>query len=165
MSASARDRLKQIKGHLDGRLPTPMETMAAERQSTSFPTRELTHFLDGSRSRTELKESILREIERDPTFHMADIYDLTKEQWRERTMEKFKGFVHHLSNEPMEVFRLRMELVSLVDPGFWTRIGVHVCYRPCSGLWILMLSLGCSLARSEVRLRRSSSCIGVNVGP
>eukprot|EP00158_Paraphelidium_tribonemae_P007415 Partr_v1_DN28236_c0_g1_i1_m75991 putative Acyl-coenzyme A oxidase I len=125
MSASARDRLKQIKGHLDGRLPTPMETMAAERQSTSFPTRELTHFLDGSRSRTELKESILREIERDPTFHMADIYDLTKEQWRERTMEKFKGFVHHLSNEPMEVFRLRMELVSLVDPGFWTRIGVH----------------------------------------
>lgn len=25
----------------------------------------------------------------------------------------------------MDMFRLRMELVSLVDPGFWTRIGVH----------------------------------------
>jgi acyl-CoA oxidase len=40
-------------------------------------------------------------------------------------MRKFKSFVFHLSNEPLEVFRLRMELVSLVDPSFFTRLGVH----------------------------------------
>ena len=65
------------------------------------------------------------EIERDPSFRLDAIYDWTKEEWREKTMEKFKSFVHHLSNEPLDIFRLRMELVSLVDPGFWTRLGVH----------------------------------------
>lgn len=38
---------------------------------------------------------------------------------------QFKSFVFHLTNEPIDIFRLRMELVSLVDPGFWTRLGVH----------------------------------------
>ena len=42
---------------------------------------------------------------------------------------QFRSFVHHLTSEHLDIFRLRMELVSLVDPGFWTRIGVHVSER------------------------------------
>ena len=121
---TAKLRLRQLQSRLNP-LPTPIETMSTERKQASFESRQLTYFLDGGQKRTLLKERILKEIERDPLFYMEDIYDLTKEQWRERTMEKFRSFVYHLENEPMDVFRLRMELVSLVDPGFWTRIGVH----------------------------------------
>ncbi|KAI3633696.1 hypothetical protein MIR68_008643 [Amoeboaphelidium protococcarum] len=118
-------RLTAIERHIRSQ-PSTMETMAAERSKASFDPRQLTIFMDGGdENMTCLKEKIFLEIERDPTFRLDDVYDLTKEQWRERTIEKFQGFVHHLMNEPLEVFRLRMELVSLIDPGFWTRIGVH----------------------------------------
>lgn len=33
--------------------------------------------------------------------------------------------VHHLQNESVELFKKRMEVISLIDPGFWTRFGVH----------------------------------------
>jgi acyl-CoA oxidase len=33
--------------------------------------------------------------------------------------------LHHLQNESVETFKKRMEIVSLIDPGFWTRFGVH----------------------------------------
>ncbi|KAI8375984.1 acyl-CoA dehydrogenase/oxidase C-terminal [Radiomyces spectabilis] len=33
--------------------------------------------------------------------------------------------LHHLQNESVDTFKKRMELVSLIDPGFWTRFGVH----------------------------------------
>lgn len=32
----------------------------------------------------------MMELERDPTFRMHDMYDLTKDQIRERTMEKVR---------------------------------------------------------------------------
>ncbi|KAI8979991.1 acyl-CoA dehydrogenase/oxidase C-terminal [Pilobolus umbonatus] len=33
--------------------------------------------------------------------------------------------LYHLQNESVETFKKRMEIVSLVDAGFWTRFGVH----------------------------------------
>lgn len=81
------------------------------------------------------------ELERDPLFKMDDIHDLTKAELRERTMEKvntyfisvaqltaimqFRSMLHHLQNESVDTFKKRMEIVSLIDPGFWTRFGVH----------------------------------------
>lgn len=36
----------------------------------------------------------MMELERDPTFRMYDMYDVTKDQIRERTMEKVIYFVN-----------------------------------------------------------------------
>lgn len=33
--------------------------------------------------------------------------------------------LYHLQNESVDQFKKRMEIVSLIDPGFWTRFGVH----------------------------------------
>lgn len=89
----------------------------------------------------------MQDFERDPLFKMDDIHDISKDELRERTMEKvrahpllpvfffpkiytnailqFRSLIHHLSNEPLDIFKKRMEIVSLIDPGFWTRFGVH----------------------------------------
>ncbi|KAG1458377.1 hypothetical protein G6F56_006410 [Rhizopus delemar] len=56
---------------------------------------------------------------------MDDVYDLSKSEIRERTMEKFRSMLHYLQNESVDQFKKRMEIVSLIDPGFWTRFGVH----------------------------------------
>ena len=36
----------------------------------------------------QLKERFMQDFERDPLFKMDDIHDISKEQLRERTMEK-----------------------------------------------------------------------------
>lgn len=33
--------------------------------------------------------------------------------------------VHYVVNERLDVFSKRMELISIADPAFWTRFGVH----------------------------------------
>lgn len=107
------------------KLPTPKESIAEERKSPKFSTRELTFFLDGGQSMTAIRERMMLQLERDPLFRLDDMHDLTKPQIRERTMEKFKSLVYYLQNEPTDIFRMRMEIISVIDPGFWTRFGVH----------------------------------------
>lgn len=62
--------------------------MAEERVKATFDVRELTYFLDGGEKFTKIREKFMMELERDPTFRMHDMYDVTKDQIRERTMEK-----------------------------------------------------------------------------
>ncbi|CAO3678786.1 unnamed protein product [Rhizopus stolonifer] len=127
---SAKQRLDAVKQHLTieqqyAKAVDPVESMSEERAKAAFNIRELTYLLDGSEKMTLLKERFMQEFERDPLFKMDDIHDITKDELRERTMEKFRSLIHHLSNEPVDIFKKRMEIVSLIDPGFWTRFGVH----------------------------------------
>ncbi|ORX62201.1 acyl-CoA oxidase [Hesseltinella vesiculosa] len=103
----------------------PVRSMKEERARANFNIRELTYLLDGGEQNTLLKEKFMLDMERDPLFKMDDIHDLTKPEIRERTMEKFRSLIHYLQNESIEVFKKRMEVVSMLDPGFWTRFGVH----------------------------------------
>ncbi|KAJ9117604.1 hypothetical protein QFC22_004454 [Naganishia vaughanmartiniae] len=105
--------------------PTTAETMTKERANPPFDIRKLSIAMHGSRKSLLLKEKFMAEIARDPAFHLADIYDLSKDEIRERTMEKFASLVHYVTSEPLDVFNYRMQLISTVDPGFWTRFGVH----------------------------------------
>lgn len=41
---------------------------------------------------------------------MSDIHDLSKDELRERTMEKFGVMVHYVTTESLEVFTLRMQV-------------------------------------------------------
>jgi len=105
--------------------PTASESINQERANPEFDTREMTLFLEGGPKMTALKEQMMLQLERDPVMRLDDVHDLTKPQIRERTMEKFKSLVYHLQNESMDNFRIRMEIISIIDPGFWTRFGVH----------------------------------------
>ncbi|KAI9303104.1 acyl-CoA dehydrogenase/oxidase C-terminal [Cunninghamella echinulata] len=103
----------------------PVASMKEERSKASFNIRQLTYLLDGGENITNLKEKFMMELERDPLFKMDDFHDLSKAELRARTMEKFRSLVHHLQNESIDTFRKRMEVISMIDPGFWTRFGVH----------------------------------------
>jgi hypothetical protein len=71
---------------------------------------QLSIAMHGSRKSLLLKEKFMAEIARDPAFHLADIYDLSKDQIRERTMEKFASLVHYVTSEPLDVFNYRMQV-------------------------------------------------------
>ncbi|KAI9498239.1 acyl-CoA dehydrogenase/oxidase C-terminal [Zychaea mexicana] len=127
---SAQQRLNAVKQHLTPEIERanavdPVASMNEERAKASFNVRDLTYLLDGSKHATELRERMMLEIERDPLFAMHDVHDLTKGELRERTMEKFRSMIHHLQNESVDTFKKRMEVISLIDAGFWTRFGVH----------------------------------------
>ncbi|KAG1055545.1 hypothetical protein G6F43_002500 [Rhizopus delemar] len=129
MSNSQR-RLEAVKQHISPEQEyrnaiDPVISMNEERAKAAFDIRSLTYLLDGGENITLLKEKVMQELERDPLFKMDDVYDLSKFEIRERTMEKFRSMLHHLQNESVDQFKKRMEIVSLIDPGFWTRFGVH----------------------------------------
>ncbi|KAI9184341.1 fatty-acyl coenzyme A oxidase [Blastocladiella emersonii ATCC 22665] len=102
-----------------------MQSLAEERVNPRFPVREMTHFLDGSPEATALKEKFMLDLERDPLWRMDDSANLSLAEVRERTMAKNRSILHYLANEPVHIFRQRMNTISLVDPAYWTRLGVH----------------------------------------
>ncbi|KAI0236459.1 fatty-acyl coenzyme A oxidase [Massospora cicadina] len=123
MSDKAQRRLKQLKDHVDP--PSPSVSLNEERSSPSFPIDELTHFLNGGKKITELKNKIMLQFERDPTWKLSDQPNLSLAEIRERTLNKARSLINYLASEPANVFKLRMEVISYVDPAFYTRFGVH----------------------------------------
>ncbi|OMH84762.1 Acyl-coenzyme A oxidase 3 [Zancudomyces culisetae] len=67
-----------------------------------------------------------QEYQRDPNWVIDDYPNLTLEQIRERTMRKVRGTADKLLSESRSIFMLRMSVISVIDPGFWTRFGVHM---------------------------------------
>jgi len=65
------------------------------------------------------------QLERDPVFKVSDLNDLTLPQVRERAMQKIAKLAHYIANEPLDVFKVRMQVIGLLDPATYTRIGVH----------------------------------------
>ena len=65
------------------------------------------------------------QLERDPVFKVSDQHDQTLPQIRKRAMEKIVKLAHYIATEPISVFKVRMELIGLLDPATYTRIGVH----------------------------------------
>lgn len=111
-------------------VPSTEATMAAERANVSFSVHDLSVSMHGSERNLQLKLKFSEEFSRDPAWQNDDIYDLSKEQIRERTMKKFHSMVHYVTTESIADFTVRMQLVSYIDPGFWTRFGVH-CGLSC----------------------------------
>ncbi|KAI8925260.1 acyl-CoA dehydrogenase/oxidase, partial [Entophlyctis helioformis] len=105
--------------------PSPTKDIAAERANPSFPIRDMTYFLDGGKRITETKEKIMLQFERDPVMKTIDQHDLTLPQIRERTMQKVRRLAYYVANEPVSQFKLRMQVITMLDPATWTRVGVH----------------------------------------
>ncbi|BEI88314.1 uncharacterized protein CcaverHIS019_0110320 [Cutaneotrichosporon cavernicola] len=105
--------------------PTTMEMLATERHDPPFNVRKMAVALHGSEEALQLKEKFMAELARNPAFKNNDIHDISKDEIRERTMEKFGAMVEFVTTESIEVFTQRMALVGIADPAFWTRFGVH----------------------------------------
>lgn len=73
--------------------------------------------MQGSEKSLVLKEKFMAEIARHPAFRNNDIHDLTKDEVRERTAEKFASMVYFFTSESIEAFQERMALISIADPG------------------------------------------------
>lgn len=69
---------------------------------------------------------MMLEFERDPAFRMDDVHDLTRPQVRERIMTRIPSMIKFIKNESVADFHKRLNILVLIDPGFLTRIGVHV---------------------------------------
>ncbi|KAI8323152.1 acyl-CoA oxidase [Martensiomyces pterosporus] len=104
---------------------SPKASIAEERKNPSFPIRELTYWIDGGKRITELKERIMLELERDPLWRVSDHPNLTLAQTRERAMSKIRHLADLATSRPLEESMVRLSIISVIDPGFWTRFGVH----------------------------------------
>ncbi|EGF98076.1 uncharacterized protein MELLADRAFT_46146 [Melampsora larici-populina 98AG31] len=105
--------------------PSTMETISKERENCPFDLWRMTCAMHGGEEWAKLKGTMMIEIERDPSFRLDDIHDLSKDQIRERTMMKFANMIHYVTTERLDIFTKRMELIGIADPSFWTRFGVH----------------------------------------
>lgn len=72
-----------------------IDDLAGERRNATFNVRELIYFLDGSPEVTAQREKIMLEFERDPTFRLDDLPDLTRPQLRERYMTRVHMCHYH----------------------------------------------------------------------
>ena len=81
---------------------------------------------NGGEKALEFKKKVMLELERDPTFFNDDFYDLTKDELRERTFIKMQSILNWFANENLDDFQARLAVISVADPGFWTRFGVHL---------------------------------------
>ncbi|WFD28158.1 acyl-CoA oxidase [Malassezia nana] len=104
----------------------PMETLAKERENPPFDLDAMKIANHGSQERLEFKRRVMLELERNKAFYNDDFYDLTKDELRVRTFIKIGSIVNWLLTENLDVFRQRLEVISVADPGFWTRFGVHL---------------------------------------
>ncbi|RKP00618.1 hypothetical protein CXG81DRAFT_8311, partial [Caulochytrium protostelioides] len=106
----------------------PMQDLAAERAHGTFDVAAMRSFLDNNDpALTQRKDTIMLQLERDPVFATVDPNDadLSLAEVRERTMAKVRRFAEYVTAEPIDHFKLRMEMLAILDPGTWTRIGVH----------------------------------------
>ena len=128
-----------------------MSTMAAERNGSSFSEMHMTNFLDGSEAATELRRGIMDELDGlarhessgtpielgdgtllDPSGIMPN-EDHTLAESRLQTMKMLRFQFDRLLNDDESTAakrRFRMQLMSLFDPAWFTRNGVHF------GLWV-----------------------------
>jgi len=103
-----------------------METLAKERANPPFDLDAMKVVNHGSQEHLDFKRKVMLELERNPAFFNDDFYDLTKDQLRIRTFIKIGSIVNWLQTENIDLFRQRLAVISVADPGFWTRFGVHL---------------------------------------
>jgi acyl-CoA oxidase len=135
MTTSNNNRIDSLKQTLSGPsseasgLPTIPQSgradMARERGQGTFAVRQMTHFLDGGPAMTAMRERFMLEMEREPSFRVDDLADLTRAQIRERYARRLRAVAHWARSESRETFQNRLNNLVILDPGFLTRVGVH----------------------------------------
>jgi len=109
-------------------------TLQQERAAAKFNVREMIYLLEGGKEIAEMKETMMREIERDPVFRTNDFYDLDRDALRERVMEKMRRALQYYQQDRdnQAAIMLRAQLLGMLDPSLDIRLGVHYfLFKPC----------------------------------
>lgn len=104
--------------------------LEAERRHASFPTRQLTHFVDGGEERTRFREEAMAFLETYPEFARvqgAGAYDLPLAARRVRTFQQVRRLYQIFieKGETPEQRNTIAEIIGVYDLGLWVRNGVH----------------------------------------
>jgi hypothetical protein len=105
------------------------QNIARERAAAAkrFPSRELTHLLDGSAHMTACKEKVMRQLESLPDFRHDGEVDLTKAEMRTETLRRIRNtFRLFLSDHgDLDMREARLAVTNLYSSDWSTRNGVH----------------------------------------
>ncbi|KXN70002.1 hypothetical protein CONCODRAFT_7467, partial [Conidiobolus coronatus NRRL 28638] len=128
MSSNNHRRLLQLTNQLSinpcsDTVIDPKKSIQDERLNPSFPIQELTDYINGGAENSRLKKMVMEQLERDPLWKVDDYPNLSLQEIRVRVFKKVKSLVSYFMNEPIPMFKLRFEVINLVDPGFYTRVG------------------------------------------
>lgn len=108
---------------------TTTRELVAERANATFPTREMTLFLDGGAAKTAHRERAMAWLAEPAEFQAQGLatYDLSLEQRRELTFQRVRRlyslFVEH--GQDREQRDALAELAGVFDLTLWVRNGVH----------------------------------------
>lgn len=107
--------------------PDPRLSIQAERESAKFDLDEMNYFLEGSKERAMETRKFIGQMERDPILAASPKdYDATKAEHRHITIQKIDRLSRYIEVETFDELERRLSIVSVFDPSFHTRLGVHL---------------------------------------
>lgn len=120
--------IAQVTGAVEyGKGPEPRELLAKERAQATFSVDAMNFFLEGSKKRALETRRFIGEMERDPVLAASTRdYDASKAEHREITAQKINRLSRYIEVENFDQLERRLSVVSVFDPSFHTRVGVHL---------------------------------------
>lgn len=107
--------------------PAPKNLIQTERAAAAFDMDEMNYFLEGSKERALETRRFMSQFERDPILKATPKdYDATKAEHRRLTIQKIDRLARYIEVETFDQLERRMSLLSVFDPQFHTRLGVHL---------------------------------------
>lgn len=107
--------------------PDPKLSIVEERNAATFDLDEMSYFLEGSKQRALEVRKFIGQMERDPILAASPKdYDATKAEHREITIQKINRLSRYIEVETFDELERRLSIVSVFDPAFHTRLGVHL---------------------------------------
>ena len=120
--------LAQVTGSVDySKGPDPSSLIQKERALAKFDMEQMNYFLEGSAEKAREVRKFVSEMERDPILAATTHdYDATKAEHREITVKKINRLSRYIEVETFDQLERRLSIVSVFDPSFHTRVGVHL---------------------------------------
>lgn len=107
--------------------PDPRNLIQRERDAALFDLNEMNYFLEGSKERAIETRDFISQFERDLVLAAGPKdYDATKAEHRAITIQKIDRLSRYIEVENFEQLERRLSIVSVFDPSFHTRLGVHL---------------------------------------
>lgn len=110
-----------------GTPPDPRALIQKERAAATFDLDQMNYFLEGSEEAALETRRFIHQMETDPILKASSSdYDLTKAEHRALIAEKIDRLSRYIEVENFGQLERRMSIISVFDPSFHTRIGVHL---------------------------------------
>lgn len=122
------DSYASVKGTVEyAQGPNPKNAIQQERAAATFDADQMNYFLEGSKERALEIRKFISQMERDPVLAASTKdYDATKAEHREITIQKINRLSRYIEVETFDALERRLSIVSVFDPSFHTRLGVHL---------------------------------------